>query len=72
MSSEQVNRAKEAPDFIIDENNGALINTNNKGLAAYRVQRKQMLKMRTDADRLDKLETDIAQMKELLIRILNK
>lgn len=75
MEQEAVNRAKEAPDFMIDDEAGALLNTNNKGLHLYRMQRQQAKKMRTDSARIDKLESDMAEIKALLqtvIKVMNK
>jgi hypothetical protein len=69
---EQVNRAKEAPDFLIDQENGALINTNNRALQGYRAQRQQMRKVQSGAARLDALEAQMNRIEQLLIKVLDK
>ena len=66
------NRAMEAPDFLIDEKTGALINTNSRALAGYRQQRKQMRKVQTTASRLESLENSVHRLEQLLLKVLEK
>ena len=72
MEQETVKRAVEAPDFVIDEDRGALLNTNNKGLQAYRQQRIIAQKNREMQARMTRLESSVDELKALLIKALNK
>lgn len=72
MDEQPVNRAKEAPDFLIDEATGALLNTNNRALQGYRLQRQQMQKVDSTAARLDNLEASFERLEQLLLRVLEK
>jgi hypothetical protein len=59
-------RAKEAPDYLVDRSNGAMLNTNNQSLAAYRKKREHTKKMARVADRVERLEKDMGDIKALL------
>lgn len=59
-------RAKEAPDYLVDSSNGAMVNTNNRALVAYRRKRAYTNKMVGMADRVDQLEQDMGEIKSLL------
>lgn len=72
MKEDHVNRAMEAPDFIIDEKTGALLNTNARALQGYRVKRAQMLQMHSDRERLDRLEQRFDRIEQLLLKVLDK
>lgn len=63
------NRAKEAPDFLFSETNGALLNTNNQALLNYKKAREQSRKMNSVASRLDKLESTVESMNQTLLFI---
>jgi hypothetical protein len=65
-SSENLRRAKEAPDYLVDRSNGAMLNTNNQSLAAYRTKRAHTKKMARVADRVEQLEKDMGDIKALL------
>lgn len=57
-------------NFERQKNNpGALINTNNQGLKAYREARSNMLKGQQE---FEKLKTDVSEIKEVLAAILEK
>lgn len=72
MEQLPVKRATEAPDFIVDEDRGALLNTNMKGLQIYRQQRMEARKNRDVQSRMDRLEASVDELKALLIKALNK
>lgn len=59
-------RAKEAPDYVVDSTNGAMLNTNGQSLASYKRKRAHTKKMSTNLARLDKLEEDVGEIKALL------
>lgn len=65
-------RAEEAPDFVKDEDLGALLNTNNRGLKAYREQREAMRRNLSLQSRIDMLESNLDQIKELLQQALKR
>lgn len=65
-------RAKEAPDYLVDSSTGAMINTNNQALGAYRNKRKYSRKMVGMADRVEKLEQDMGEIKNLLQLLLER
>lgn len=65
-------RAKEAPDFVVDERRGALLNTNSNALKAYQVKRKNRRKMSGMADRMDRVEQDIGDIKQMLAQLLER
>lgn len=69
---EHLKRATEAPDFVVDDDHGALLNTNIKGLQAYRQQRLAALKNLGMLARVERLENSIEEIKELLIKALTK
>jgi hypothetical protein len=59
-------RAKEAPDYLVDSSTGAMLNTNNRALLAYRQKRKHTQRMVGMAERVEKLEQDMGDIKSLL------
>ena len=71
-TEDPVNRAAEAPDYIVDRTLGALLNTNARALRGYRAQREQMKKVRSDRSRIDRLEDSVARIEQLLIKVLEK
>jgi len=68
----ELKRATEAPDFVVDEDAGALLNTNTRGLEAYRTQRNIARQQADTQSRLDRLESTIDELKDLLVKALNK
>jgi len=68
----ELKRAAEAPDFVVDEELGALLNTNSKGLQAYRTQRDVARQQVATQSRLDRLEETIDELKLLLLKALNQ
>jgi hypothetical protein len=60
-------------------NAGALVNVQDENLIAYKKQRKHVNKMINDSDKINKLETELGNIKEdmlvikqLLLKVLNK
>lgn len=76
MPTRTVNRAKEAPDFIIDGESGALLNTNNTGLAAYRerraLERKKSIEFDNLKERVNHIEGSLNRIEQLLALITTK
>ncbi len=70
--TEEITRAAEAPDFLVERDVGALLNTNAKALSAYRMQRAEVRKARENSERLDRLEAGFDEIKSLLLQVLNK
>lgn len=54
------------------ENGGAVLNTNNEALAAYKRTRELRWKNEVQEDRLNKLENELSEIKDLLHKILEK
>jgi len=72
MSNEEITRAAEAPDFLVDRDIGALLNTNSKALAAYRVQRERARKNRELEARVNRVESKLDDILSLLTQVLKK
>lgn len=72
MQEDNVIRAKEAPDFIIDADTGALLNTNARALQGYRIKRNQMRQIQSDRERLNRLESRFDRIEQLLLKVLEK
>lgn len=56
-------------NFIKDTTNGALINTNNQALLAYKKQKKSSNSLKND---VEQLKRDITEIKDLLVKIIDK
>lgn len=65
-------KIKELPDFVKDENTGAILNNNLSALEAYKVQRANILKMQSTSDRINMLEEKVDSMHDMLSQILGK
>lgn len=58
-------------DFVRSENNpGAILNVDNSGLAAYRRQRAIMRNVGTHEERIQKIESSLDDIKDLLTKLL--
>mgnify|MGYP003335868525 FL=1 len=58
-------------DFVRSENNpGAILNVDNSGLAAYRRQRSIMRNVGTHEERIQKIESSLDDIKDLLTKLL--
>ena len=56
-------------DLVKDSETGAILNTNLDSLSAYKVKRKRDAEMQ---NRVDKMESDIGDIKSMLKELLNK
>lgn len=61
-------KIEDRPDLIKDLSSRAILNINNDGLATYKAQKNKNKKM---TSRLDNLEQDIKEIKQMLL-ILSK
>ena len=58
--------------LVEDPVSGAILNTDNAGLYAYRRQKAVLEESRNSAKRIDKLENDIGEIKQMLQQLLTK
>lgn len=56
-------------DLVKDSDTGAILNTNLDSLSAYKAKRKKDAEMQ---NRVDKMESDIGDIKSMLKELLNK
>jgi len=56
-------------DLVKDSETGAILNTNLDSLSAYKAKRKRDAEMQ---NRVDKMESDIGDIKSMLKELLNK
>lgn len=60
-------------DFVRSETNkGALLNTNNEALMAYKRSRELRWKTEDQAKKIDRVEEELSEIKLLLKKILEK
>lgn len=60
-------------DFVRQETNrGAILNTNNEGLANYRRQREIMLQALDNNKKIEKIQNDLDELKSMLQKIIDK
>jgi hypothetical protein len=55
-----------------ETNKGALLNTNNEALAAYKRARELRWKTEDQEDKITKVEEELSEIKQLLQKILEK
>jgi hypothetical protein len=67
MEQQIIYRVKENEDFIKDQATGALINTNNAALEAYKAQKKSSTRVQQLEQKVDQLSSDLTEIKSLLI-----
>ena len=58
--------------LVVDPNNGAVLNVDNSGLDAYRRQNQMLNDQKSTTQRIDKLENDIGDIKEMLQQLLKR
>jgi hypothetical protein len=58
--------------LVKDTRSGAILNVNHAGLSAYKKQKKAFEMSRNSAERLDKLEGDIDEIKQMLQLLLRR
>ena len=63
MEREVIYRVQENPDFIKDQNNGAVLNTNIAKLKEYKLRKRQNRK-------IEDLQSEVAELKALLRLVL--
>ena len=62
----------DVPGLVKDTNSGAILNVDNAKLEAYRKQKQFFEQKRDDSQRINKLEGDIIQIKEMLQQLLKR
>jgi phosphomevalonate kinase len=62
----------EVPGLVRDLKSQALVNTNVEALNAYKSMKKQMLDLIETKSKVDKLENDVSEIKQLLQKIVEK
>ena len=56
-------------DLFRDDDNGAIVNTDRSAYLAYKAKKQQRL---NDMGRIDKLQTEIDEIKSLLYKVIDK
>lgn len=62
----------DVPGLVKDPNSGAILNVDNSKLDAYKKQKMFFEQKKNDSDRINKLEGDIIQIKEMLQQLLKR
>jgi hypothetical protein len=69
-------RVENEPNFIRDNNSRGILNTDNVGLTAYKMQKRARLNQENKINRLtedvNELKSDISEIKNLLVSFLDK
>lgn len=65
MEKEIVYRVQENPDYIRDQNNGAILNTNVAKLRDYKLRKKQ-------GQKIQDLQDEVEELKNLLRQVLEE
>lgn len=65
-------KIRELPDFVKDENTGAILNNNLSSLEAYKAQRANIIKMQSASDRINMLEEKVDSIHDMISQILGK
>jgi hypothetical protein len=70
----EVIKVKDSPELVRDISSRAILNTDRKGLQNYNLQREKILEQKREQqrtkDRLEKLESDIGDIKNILQELL--
>lgn len=70
----EVVKVKDSPELVRDISSRAILNTDRKGLQNYNLQREKILEQKREQqrtkDRLEKLESDIGDIKNILQELL--
>ncbi len=70
----EVVKVKDSPELVRDISSRAILNTDRKGLQNYNLQREKILEQKREQqrtkDRLNKLESDIGDIKNILQELL--
>jgi len=57
---------------MVDPNNGAILNVDNSALEAYRRQNQMLNDQKSTKERIEKLENDIGDIKDMLQQLLKR
>jgi hypothetical protein len=70
----EVVKVKDSPELVRDISSRAILNTDRKGLQNYNLQREKILEQKREQqrtkERLNKLESDIGDIKNILQELL--
>lgn len=70
----QLVKVKDSPELVRDTNSRAILNTDRKALQEFNTQREKILAQRRAQEntekRLDKLENDIGELKNILLGLV--
>jgi hypothetical protein len=58
--------------LVIDKISGAVLSIDNEKLIAYKKQKQAALKAEKSSERLDKVESDISEIKQMLQQLLKR
>jgi len=58
--------------LMVDPNNGAILNVDNSALEAYRRQNQMLNDQKSTKERIEKLENDIGDIKDMLQQLLKR
>jgi hypothetical protein len=64
-------KVEEYKDFVKDMSNGALLNTNNSALQAYKNQKNSSTKVQQLENKVNSMSDDIKEIKQLLMGLTN-
>lgn len=72
MDSGSNNLAKltDAPGFVKDLTNKAVVNTDGKGLSSYRIRRQKEEEMKSALEDINSLKSELSDIKNLLNQII--
>lgn len=60
------------PGFVKDTSTGAILNTDNGALSAYKARKRMMRQVEADKERIASLEEKIDRLEQLLLKVLDK
>ena len=60
----------DAPGFVKDLSNKAVVNTDEKGLSSYRIRRQKEEDMKNAIDDINSLKSELSDIKNLLNQII--
>jgi hypothetical protein len=58
--------------IVKDSNSGAILNVDNKKLSAYKKQKHMMIENMKNAERIQKVESDLEEIKNMLGQLLKR
>lgn len=68
MTTKIIYRANGFPDFIVDRSRSVLLNTNTRKIETYKKERALLSKLHAKVKRIDRLENELSEIKNLLIK----